>query len=369
MQSGVAVLDQTIARLQSVKAEAEAVLAIGSQAADARVQEHFLQGLSPLVPQKQSSEVGVMDAGQSKLGIADAVVSFEEMLSLEIPERKQHLAWLKEGSLVMVFGPRGIGKTMLQLGLTAGLVTGTKFLAWEVSAPVGVLYIDGEMPLDELRTRTTALLVHPPKAPLRFLTSEVVYNKMQRDLTLTSPAVQDEITTMLDAHPDIRVVIFDNISSLFVGIDEDRKRDWEPISAWLVRLRHRGLSVILVHHAGKGGNQRGTSGREDALDVVIQLDRPSQYDAREGCHFELKFTKARSVKGDDVMPLDIRLTDEAGRVQLNCKPLEESKLDQVIRLYEDGLVSPSDIGEELGITRGYASKLLKKARAAMGVSV
>jgi putative DNA primase/helicase len=181
--------------------------------------------------------------------------------------------------------------------------------------------------------------------------------------------VQDEITAMLDAHPEIRVVILDNISSLFVGIDEDRKRDWEPISAWLLRLRHRGLSVILVHHAGKGGNQRGTSGREDALDVVIQLDRPSQYDPREGCHFELKFTKARSVKGDDVTPLDIRLTDEAGCVQLNSKPLEESKLDQVIRLREDGLTSPSDIAEELGISKGYASKLLKKAQASTGVTV
>ncbi len=344
-------------------------LADFSSAHDRLVQDHFLQGLSPLLPASIQSAAEGVAPEESKPSIVDAMVSFEELLRLDMPERKQHLAWLKEGSLVMVFGPRGIGKTMLQLGLTAGLVTGTKFLAWDVSAPVGVLYIDGEMPLDELRNRTTALLSNPPKAPLHFLTSEVVYNKTQRDLTLTSSAVQEEITAMLDARPDIRVVIFDNISSLFVGIDEDRKRDWEPINAWLVRLRHRGLSVILVHHAGKGGNQRGTSGREDALDVVIQLDRPSQYDAREGCHFELKFTKARSVKGDDVTPLDIRLTDEAGRVQLHCKPLEESKLDQVIRLYEDGLTSPSDVAEELGITKGYASKLLRKAKASAGVAV
>lgn len=300
--------------------------------------------------------------------ITDAIVSYEDLLRFDMPERKEHLPWLKEGSLVMVFGPRGIGKTMLQLGLTAGLVTGTRFLAWSVTAPVGVLYIDGEMPLDELRSRTTSFLVEPPKAPLHFLTSEVVYHKTQRDLTLTSSEVQDEITAMLDAHPDIRVVILDNISSLFVGIDEDRKRDWEPISAWLVRLRHRGLSVILVHHAGKGGNQRGTSGREDALDVVIQLDRPSQYDAREGCHFELRFTKARSVKGDDVAPLDIRLSEAGGRVQLSYQALEESKLDEVRRLYEDGIISPSDMAVEANITKGYASKLIKKVKASAGVS-
>ncbi len=366
MQSGVAALERNIARFQSAKDDAKAVLATGLTEADERVREHFLQQLAPLVPTAPrplaDGEDGAVDSGEAKLGIADAMVSYEELLRLETPERKQHLAWLKEGSLAMVFGPRGIGKTMLQLGLTAGLVTGTKFLAWNVSAPVGVLYVDGEMPLDELRSRTKALLTTPPKAPLRFLTSEVVYNKTQRDLTLTSAAVQEEITATLDAHPDIRVVILDNISSLFVGIDEDRKRDWEPINAWLVRLRHRGLSVVLVHHAGKGGNQRGTSGREDALDVVIQLDRPSQYDPREGCHFELRFTKTRSVKGDDVTPLDIRLTEEAGHVQLNFKPLEDSKQDQVKRLLDAGLTSPSDVAAELDISKGYACKLIQNAK-------
>ena len=298
--------------------------------------------------------------------ILDAVVRFEELLSFDLPERKEHLAWLREGSLAMVFGPRGIGKTMLQLGLTAGLVTGTKFLSWPVTAPVGVLYIDGEMPLDELRKRTISMLVEPPKAPLHFLTSEVVYHKTQRDLILTDPAVQTDITTFLDGRPEIRVVILDNISSLFVGIDEDRKRDWEPINAWLVRLRHRGLAVVLVHHAGKGGHQRGTSGREDALDIVIQLDRPVQYDAREGCHFELRFTKSRSVKGDDVMPLDIKVVEKAAGVQLEHKPLEESKLEQVRRLFEDGISSPTDIAEELGISKGHASRLLKKVKGSVG---
>ncbi len=348
MQNGVLALEHAM-----VKSRA-------AEKAAAIVQEHFLKGLSPLLPSLHQEEGATLEG--TRTGITDAVVSYEELLRLDMPERKQHLAWLKEGTLAMVFGPRGIGKTMLQLGLTASLVTGTKFLAWDVAAPVGVLYVDGEMPLDELRTRTTALLTNPPIAPLHFLTSEVVYNKTQRDLTLTNVAVQGEITAMLDAQPDIRVVILDNISSLFVGIDEDKKRAWEPISAWLVRLRHRGLSVILVHHAGKGGNQRGTSGREDALDVVIQLDRPSHYDAREGCHFELRFTKARSVKGDGVMPLDIQLVEEDGRVQLTCKPLEVSKEDQVIRLLEAGLTSPSDIAEELGISKGYACKLIQKIK-------
>ena len=36
-------------------------------------------------------------------------------------------------------------------------------------------------------------------------------------------------------------------------------------------LAHRraGRSVLFMHHAGKGGQQRGTSKREDALDVAL----------------------------------------------------------------------------------------------------
>src|SRR5438128_9476692 len=101
--------------------------------------------------------------------------------------------------------------------------------------------------------------------------------------------MRQAVGTILEAHPEIRVIILDNISCLFSGINEDSKQDWEPINAWLIRLRHRGLTTVLVHHAGKQGQQRGTSGREDSLDTVIQLNKPANHDVREGCHFELNF--------------------------------------------------------------------------------
>ena len=34
---------------------------------------------------------------------------------------------------------------------------------------------------------------------------------------------------------------------------------------WLLKLRRQGKSVLLIHHAGTNGRQRGTSRREDAL--------------------------------------------------------------------------------------------------------
>lgn len=295
--------------------------------------------------------------------LSAAMVSYPDLLSLKIPERLRHLPWLPEGGNVMVYGPRGVGKTFLQLGIAVALTTGKDLWKWACPAPVGVLYVDGEMQLDELRTRTTSLMDSPPIAPLVFLTSQLVYQRCGgKDLILTSEAMRQEVVTILDARPDIRVLILDNISCLFSGIREDSKQDWEPINSWLIRLRHRGLATVLVHHAGKGGQQRGTSGREDSLDTVIELAKPASGDAREGCHFELNFKKNRSTTGEVVAPLDVRLETVNERLQWAWKPLEVSMLDRARQEMAEGVQGPTELADLLGITKGYACKLIRKIK-------
>lgn len=306
---------------------------------------------------------GRQRTSSSSPDLTEVAIEYHDLLRLEIIKSGRHLPWLPERSIIMVHGPRGDGKTWYALSLTTALVTGSSFLKWSVTAPVGVLYVDGEMALDELRQRATSLMTTTPQAPLWFLTGEVVFNKLECDLVLSSESMRDATMRILDAHPEIRVVILDNVSCLFAGIDEDKKRDWEQINAWLIRLRHRGLAVVLIHHSGKGGQQRGTSGREDSLDTVVRLDRPADHDASDGCHFELRFTKCRSVKGEDVTPLDVQLGDKGGILQWTFKTLEESKIHKATRLFEEGVTSPTDLAEELGITKGYASKMLRKIRA------
>ena len=70
-----------------------------------------------------------------------------------LPERPKLFPWLPEGGLILVYGPRGIGKTFFTLGLASSLVTGATFIRWEPTKTVGVLYVDGEMQLGDLRER------------------------------------------------------------------------------------------------------------------------------------------------------------------------------------------------------------------------
>jgi putative DNA primase/helicase len=62
------------------------------------------------------------------------------------------------------------------------------------------------------------------------------------------------------------LLIADNLSSLTAVIRDNDAESWGPIQDWLLRLRRRGMSGLIVHHAGKGGQQRGTSRREEVLD-------------------------------------------------------------------------------------------------------
>src|SRR5262249_27260047 len=99
-------------------------------------------------------------ASQQPISFVPALLSFQELLTLAIPERKRYVEWLPERGIVMVYGPRGAGKTMFMLGLTVALTTGKPFLKWGVPHATGVLYVDGEMPLVELRERAVLMTQH-----------------------------------------------------------------------------------------------------------------------------------------------------------------------------------------------------------------
>jgi len=85
---------------------------------------------------------------------------------------------------------------------------------------------------------------------------------------------------------------FNNIQILTKENDADA---WIPVQEWALRMRASGRSVLFIHHAGKGGNQRGTSKREDVLDTVIALQKSEDYNPRDGATFEIHFKKAACI--------------------------------------------------------------------------
>ena len=69
---------------------------------------------------------------------------------------------------------------------------------------------------------------------------------------------------------------------------------------WLLRLRRRGVSVLIVHHAGKGGEQRGKSRREDRS-TSTRTGAPDYRDREDGAVVTGKILNSRD-SGSATMP-------------------------------------------------------------------
>jgi hypothetical protein len=113
------------------------------------------------------------------------------------------------------------------------------------------------------------------------------------------------------AAADADMLILDNLSTLAGGIRENEADDWEGVQRWLLAQRRAGRLVLIVHHAGKGGQQRGTSRREDVMDTVIALRRPAEYTPAQGARVEIHLEKARGIVGADAAPFLAELIEAA----------------------------------------------------------
>ena len=311
-------------------------------------------------PEQREEQVQKVQEEQEKRPSGLNVVDIESFLEMKFPPRETLLSpWLPAQGLCMVYAPRGVGKTHFSLGVAYAVASGGQFLQWTAEKPRGVLFIDGEMPGNVLQERISVIAVsneNEPSAPLRIITPDLQPEGM---LNLSEPSDQKLITPYLEG---IDLIIVDNLSTLCRGGRENEGEAWLPVQQWALQQRAEGRSVLFIHHAGKNGEQRGTSRREDVLDTVISLKRPGDYTPDKGACFEIHFEKARSLYGDDTKPVEVMLTTGEDNSQTwTIKELEQSTAEKVAALLNEG-VPQGEIAEMIGITKGTVSKAKKRAQ-------
>ncbi len=282
------------------------------------------------------------------------LISVEELLATEFPPREMVLApWLPTKGLAMIYGRRGLGKTHVALGIAWAVATGGGFLRWTAPKPRRVVILDGEMPGETLKTRLAEISaragVAVPEGFIRLAAADL----QQRSLNLAAEADQRELEPHLEGAD---LVIVDNISTLAAYGRENEAESWLPVQTWALAQRRAGRTVLFLHHAGKGGAQRGTSRREDVLDTVIALREPPDYQQTEGARFAVHFEKARGFHGRAAEPFEAALT-QAGWV---TRDAVDAEAERVLALRAEGL-SLSEIAEETSISRSRVHRLLRAA--------
>jgi putative DNA primase/helicase len=283
-----------------------------------------------------------------------------EFLALELPPRELILdPWLPTQGLAMIHSARGIGKTHLTLGIAYAVATGGGLLGWSAPTPRRVLYLDGEMPAAAMQRRLAAIVSGSkgePPAPdyLRLLSADIIVGGLP-DLGATEG--QSEIDAAIG---EAELIVIENLSTLVRSGKENEAESWLPVQGWALAHRRAGRSVLFVHHAGKGGLQRGTSRREDVLDTVIALRRPGDYVADQGARFEIVLEKGRGVHGDDARPIEARYEERGGAAVWTRTEIADVELKRVADALRDGM-SIREAAGELGLHKSKVERLKRRA--------
>lgn len=290
------------------------------------------------------------------------MVTASQLVAMTLPPRRNLLApWLPMQGLTMVYAPRGIGKTFFGLNVAYAVASGGEFLGWKAEAAYPVLYIDGEMPAITMQERLAAIIdshnTHAQDNAIHIITPDLQDGNPMPDLGTREG--QDALAPFVDG---VKLVIIDNISTLCRSGRENESEGWIIVQEWALRQRSAGRSVLFIHHAGKGGNQRGTSKREDVLDTVINLKRPLDYSPVDGASFEVHFEKARGFSGPEAEPLSCKLlTHPFNQPTWAYSRLEDSTFDKVVTMMNEGM-SQNEIASELDINKSTVSRHVSKAK-------
>jgi len=295
--------------------------------------------------------------------IDDAVFTIDQFRAQEIPVRRHLLLpWLKEASIIFIHGWRGSGKTWFALSILNAISWGISFGPWECEFPSPVLFLDGELPPGDVDERIAALGIrHNQENPL-YIFSDAYANLIGIPRAhLASEAWRREMKRILITRK-VKAWVIDNISSLASGLDENSKKDWDPINQWLLELRFSGITTILLHHTGKGGTQRGTSAREDNADCSIILKKPADYQVEQGCRFIVNFDKARVSQKhiQQIGDTEFKLIESPEGSTWIWSNVRKDKQREILRMLDEGFTY-DEIKEALNVSKSYISQVKSKA--------
>jgi putative DNA primase/helicase len=262
---------------------------------------------------------------------------------------------MPRGGLVMLYAWRGVGKTSFVLGMALAVASGTAFLRWRAPKALTVLYVDGELQAEELQQRLTVYGGAEWEAAKTNLRIENCEQRSGVMPYIDTPEGQQAIEYQLEG---ISLLVLDSLSTLCRN--GDGIKAWESVQPWLLDLKRRGKSVLIIHHAGKRGDQRGPSKREDILDTVIKLTHPDDYTPSQGARFEVHFTKNRGFFGESAEPFGASLTTPDGKAVWSISEIDDRN-QRARELFNAGK-SVTQVAKKLNIGRSTAGRIRQRLK-------
>jgi hypothetical protein len=338
---------------------------------DARAQISGTNSLAPWMSggngrSKTSAQAAAKEKEPESYNLKRAIVEAEDFINLSLPEKKVFIdPWLTELSIILIAGPRGVGKSWFTLSLLVAIAKGEPFGPWRTLNSAPCLYLDGEMAAQDVQGRFVALDQTGEKLNSLFIYSDAYANSQglpRANLLDTDwrAAMKAQLLGL-----GVKVWAIDNLASLTPGIDENAKQEWDIINQFLLDLRFAGITSIMDHHTNKAGDkQRGTSAREDNVDISILLKPPENYASEDGASFTVCFTKKRVATENlhKIAETSFQLIlDENRKPVWTFNDLRQQRKEQILSMHHQG-EKPRAIAEAVGCSIQNVHQVLKRQR-------
>jgi len=303
-------------------------------------------------------------------------MSIHKLSSLEIDRAKEIVhPLIYEGSSMEIYAPSGIGKTWFTLELCISIASGKKFLdRYEVINPRPVFYIDGEMKIENMKDRVNAIVRRHgidfkiPEGYFELSNPYFFENKVIPKINHaeTIQSIKHKISKMKEELGKPIFVVIDNLSCLTDNKENDGD-DYIPILDMYTHLKTLNNSICHIHHANKSGTgSRGSSRRHDALDTIIKLAKPNDYQDSDGANFNVSFEKHRNFAGSHAYPFNAKINYDEETDTVSWKITEfTDKVDELL-LTEWCALTPTvtieKVAEKVGISSSSAQRRLQSMR-------
>lgn len=292
-------------------------------------------------------------AGNDKLSLREILITSSELIKLPIVPRPKILGeWMREGDLGYLYAPRGHGKTWLAMLLGNSIAEGKSLGEWkEGELSRRIIYFDAEMNLPDVQERSRLIGIKSDQ--FVWLQNERVFQHLRRGLNIAETSDQAAMAEMLEEGD---VFIIDNLSTAASGMSENDNDAFDRIKDWLLELRGRKITVLIVHHAGRNGEMRGASRREDMAHWIISLKDDSGDGEQKA--WLTHFKKCRNCQASEAPSLRWIIETNNDRLTYQCE--RHSGPEAMLALIRDGIETATDLAEELSVTKGCISKWAKK---------
>jgi putative DNA primase/helicase len=291
----------------------------------------------------------------------DWLCDSDEFLIRQLPERKPYLVdsetggvFLYEKSLNQIFATRGLGKSVAANALLRPLLVGGNWLNFYSDGGYRVVLLDAELPKEQLQERIREF-TGTAKGQLKIISPELMPDPKRFPVLIREADREELLRQIAPFQPHI--LIFDTLTSCF-RFDTNDPEKWLSVNEFLMRLRFLGYCIIIIHHAGKNGTQRGRTDGDDNLDVTVQLNPRDGWEPGQGLQFKWEYGKVRH--GGYLEPF------EAGYTGGGWVILEDERIEKALALSAEGK-SQREIAKALDMKQPTVCRLLRKAKAKDGL--